>query len=225
MKISDKEVQQLLAGLGNSEVASALAAAFWERGRRIVELENQLEAATPSPETREKLMQICQDQGELKLGKRVDHVVESHADLARDIRKLHSEAADYRVKIGDLETRNPDVVVDESMVPAWVSEKIGKTNWKIIARKKNGRNLIGMYMHFVHLRSDRDFEDKDHCWEEALSNAFYWAQDGLPLPSRVERVLKAARAFSDTFGAAGPGPLFPAYQRNLVTSIRELDKP
>lgn len=100
----------------------------------------------------------------------------------KKINKLEQEAGQYRVEIGRLNVRCPDSVVDTSLVPDWVREEIEKTRWDIIARMDRGRALIGVSYHFVHTRSMSDFKDRDDCWRDVLSAAFYIADEGMMEP-------------------------------------------
>jgi hypothetical protein len=159
----------------------------------------------PTEETRTKLMTICQDQGELSMGQRVDQVVESYeefreeiARLRRDetdlraelrtrkdrIQVLETEAANYRVKIGEMELCNPEVKVDESLVPAWVHEQIDKTRWSIIAHTQGTyRTNIGLANRLVHCIANNEFtepKDRDECWRRVIESAFYWADQERP---------------------------------------------
>lgn len=146
------------------------------------QLVGELEKALPSEASRSKLMELCQDQGELTTGRRVDEVVQAFAGLKKRAYELEKEAADCRVEVGRLNVRCPDFVVDDSLVPDWVREEVGKTRWDIIARMDRGRALIGVSYHFVHSRSMSDFKDRDHCWRDVLSSAFYTVDEGTVEP-------------------------------------------
>jgi hypothetical protein len=165
-------------------------------GMRREDRIKNLERYAPSEETLTKLMTLCQDQGELTVGQRVDQIVEAYDSLTKElagmrraetelkseirtskdrIQVLEKEAGNYRVKIGEMERRNPELKVDETLVPAWVKKKIDPTRWKVIAFKNGtSRVTIGVDYNFVHCRSITEFDkNPSEIWEDVLSCAFH----------------------------------------------------